>query len=68
MEMKTDRLQSRWPAIKGPVRHQWGRLSYDDLNGLTGTVSELATVLQRRYGYDQAKAELEINIWLINRR
>lgn len=65
---KIDRLQSRWPAIKGPVRHQWGKLSYDDLANLRGTVDELAVVLQRRYGYDLAQAELVINDWLSNRR
>jgi uncharacterized protein YjbJ (UPF0337 family) len=68
MDTKIDRLQSRWPAIKGPVRHQWGRLSYDDLASLSGTVGELAVALRRRYGYDLAQAELEINNWLSNRR
>jgi uncharacterized protein YjbJ (UPF0337 family) len=67
MDAKADRLQSNWPAIKGPVRHQWAQLSYDDLDTMEGTVGELAVVLQRRYGYNSAKAELEINNWLNTR-
>jgi len=67
MDEKADRLQSHWPEIKGPVRHQWTQLSYDDLNAMEGTVGELAMALERRYGYNSAKAKLEINNWLNTR-
>ena len=67
MDAKIDRVQNNWPQIKGPLRRQWAQLSYDDLDTMEGTVGELAVVLQRRYGYNSAKAEQEINMWLNTR-
>jgi len=34
---------------------------------LNGNTEELAGVLQQRYGYGKAQAEIEINAWLSNR-
>jgi uncharacterized protein YjbJ (UPF0337 family) len=49
------------------VRQQWGKLTDDDLTRLSGKTEELAGVLQQRYGYGKAQAEIEINNWLRDR-
>ncbi len=36
----------------------------DDLAQVSGKSEELAGVLQQRYGYGKAQAELEINKWI----
>ncbi|MBE0697034.1 MAG: CsbD family protein [Anaerolineaceae bacterium] len=54
----------KWHELKGQVRQQWGKLTDDDLAQLNGKAEELVGVLQQRYGYGKAQAEIEINQWL----
>ncbi|MCJ7518131.1 MAG: CsbD family protein [Anaerolineaceae bacterium] len=67
MDATKDILQGKWHELKGQVRQQWGKLTDDDLTQLSGKTEELAGVLQQRYGYSKAQAEIEINSWLIAR-
>ena len=64
MDAHQDILQGKWPEIKTQVKQQWGKLTDDDLTRLSGKTDELASVLQQRYGYGKAQAELEINQWI----
>jgi uncharacterized protein YjbJ (UPF0337 family) len=64
MDATKDILQGKWHELKGQVRQQWGKLTDDDLTQLSGKTEELAGVLQQRYGYSKAQAEIEINSWL----
>jgi len=64
MDSTQDILFGKWHELKGKVRQQWGKLTDDDLTRLSGKTEELAGVLQQRYGYSKAQAELEINKWL----
>lgn len=64
MDATKDILQGKWHELKGKVRGQWGKLTDDDLTKLSGKTEELAGVLQQRYGYSKAQAEIEINKWL----
>ena len=66
MSTTKDILLGRWHELKGQVRQQWGKLTDDDLARLSGKTEELVGVLQRRYGYGKAQAEIEINNWLLN--
>jgi len=67
MDATQDILLSKWHELKGQVRQQWGKLTDDDLTRLSGKTEELAGVLQQRYGYGKAQAEIEINNWLRDR-
>ena len=66
MDATQDILFGKWHELKGQVRQQWGKLTDDDLTRLSGKTEELAGVLQQRYGYGKAQAEIEINKWLHN--
>jgi uncharacterized protein YjbJ (UPF0337 family) len=59
-----DELFGKWHDLKGQVRQRWGKLTDDDLARLNGRTEELVEVLQQRYGYGKAQAEIEINHWL----
>lgn len=64
MEPNNDILQGKWHELRGRVRQEWGKITEDDLGQLSGKIEELAGVLQQRYGYSKAQAEIEINKWL----
>jgi uncharacterized protein YjbJ (UPF0337 family) len=64
MTANQDILFGKWHELKGLVRQQWGKLTDDDFARLSGKTEELAGVLQQRYGYGKAQAEIEINNWL----
>jgi uncharacterized protein YjbJ (UPF0337 family) len=64
MDANQDILQGEWPALKGQVKQQWGKLTDDDVQGLSGKTEELAGVLQQRYGYGKVQAKIEINQWV----
>ena len=64
MDANKDIMQGKWHELKGQVKQQWGKLTDDDITRLSGKTEELAGVLQQKYGYGKAQAELEINNWL----
>jgi uncharacterized protein YjbJ (UPF0337 family) len=64
MDSNQDILLGKWHELRGRVRQKWGKLSDDDLTRLSGKTEELAGILQQRYGYSKAQAEIEINKWL----
>ena len=66
MNATQDIVLGKWHELKGQVRQQWGKLTDDDLAQLSGKTEELVGVLQQRYGYGKAQAEIEINQWLSN--
>ncbi len=59
-----DMLQSTWFEMKGRVKQQWNKLTDDDIAQMHGRQEELVGALQKRYGYDRARAEREITTWL----
>lgn len=64
MGASQDILYGKWHNLKGHVQQRWGKLTDDDLAGLSGKTEELVGVLQQRYGYGKAQAEIEIIYWL----
>ena len=67
MDATQDILQGKWPELKGQAKQQWGKLTDDDIQRLSGKTEELIGVLQQRYGYGKVQAEMEINNWLLDR-
>jgi len=67
MDANKDMMQGKWHELKGQVKQQWGKLTDDDITRLSGKTEELVGVLQRRYGYGKAQAEIEINNWVRSR-
>lgn len=64
--MNRDILEGQWKQIKGRVKQQWGRLTDDELDQLTGTYDELAGLIQERYGYSREEAVNELDMFLDN--
>ena len=64
MNANQDIVQGKWQELKGQVKQQWGKLTDDDLQRLSGKTEELVGVLRRRYGYGKAQARMEINNWV----
>jgi hypothetical protein len=46
------------------VPHKWGKLTAEDLDGLSGRAEDLASVLRLRYKYGRIQADMEIRNWL----
>jgi uncharacterized protein YjbJ (UPF0337 family) len=64
MDANKDILQGKWHELKGQVRQTFAKLTDDDIERMSGKMEELSGVLQKKYGYDKAKADTEINNWL----
>lgn len=64
--MNRDILEGQWKQIKGKVKQQWGRLTDDELDQMTGSYEELAGVIQERYGYSRDEAANELDMFLSN--
>ena len=62
--MNRDAVQGNWKQFKGLARHQWGKLTDDDLAVAAGKREELAGRLQERYGIAREKAEAEVDEWM----
>lgn len=59
-------LEGKWKQLKGQVQQQWGDLTNDDLDRISGKREELVGLIQEKYGYAQAKAEREVDAFLAN--
>lgn len=57
--MDPDTLKSRWPQWRGPLQQHFAQLEADDLTAIGGEPGLLVETLQRRYGWDRARAEHE---------
>ena len=57
--MNKDILKGKWLEIKGRVKEQWGKLTFNDLGEIEGKKEKLLGLLQNKYGYIRDKTELE---------
>ena len=55
-----DILAGQWKQVRGQVRQNWGKLTDNDLDRISGTFEELVGLVQERYGYARDKAETEV--------
>ncbi len=65
--MNEDVLAGKWKQLKGQVKQQWGRLTDDDLNRISGKRDEVIGLIQERYGWERDRAEMEVNDFLKGR-
>jgi uncharacterized protein YjbJ (UPF0337 family) len=59
--MNEDILMGKWKQLKGQVRQQWGKLTDDDLDRISGSRDEVIGLIQERYGWERSRAESEYN-------
>lgn len=62
--MNEDIFQGKWKQFKGQVKQQWGKLTDDDLDRISGKRDEIVGLIQERYGWDRRRSEQELNTFL----
>jgi len=55
---------ARWTELKSQARIRWPQLDDDDIKNIGGRYDLLVEALQRRYGYEEVRAEQEIDAFL----
>ena len=58
-----DVVKGNWKQLSGSVRHEWGKLTHDDVERVKGDVEVLAGLIQERYGVAKAEARKQIEAW-----
>jgi uncharacterized protein YjbJ (UPF0337 family) len=61
--MNWDRIQGNWKQVVGKAKVQWGKLTDDDLNLISGKRDQLAGKIQERYGIAKDAADTQITEW-----
>ncbi len=59
--MNWDQIQGSWKQFRGQVKQQWGKLTDDDLDYISGKREELVGRLQKRYGIAKDEAERQVD-------
>ena len=61
--MNWDQIQGKWTQMKGSVKQQWGKLTNDDLDVISGSKDKLVGRLQERYGIKKEEAQRQLDSW-----
>jgi uncharacterized protein YjbJ (UPF0337 family) len=61
--MDWDEIERNWTELKGQVKHEWSKLTDEDVELVKGKYAELLYLLQKRYGHAKEQAEQEIYDW-----
>jgi uncharacterized protein YjbJ (UPF0337 family) len=61
--MNWDQVEGQWKQLKGSVKQQWGKLTDDDLDVISGKKDELLGKLQQRYGIQRDEAKRQADQW-----
>jgi uncharacterized protein YjbJ (UPF0337 family) len=49
--MNWDQIEGNWLVFKGKLRHNWAKLTDEDITRINGRREELVARLQERYGF-----------------
>jgi uncharacterized protein YjbJ (UPF0337 family) len=61
--MNWDQIQGNWKQAKGSIKQQWGKLTDDDLDYMSGSRDKFVGRLQERYGVAREEAEKQADAW-----
>lgn len=64
--MIDDILEGKWLQLRGRIREVWGELTDDELDEIAGKRDRLRGKLQERYGWNEMKADEEIDRFLMD--
>lgn len=62
--MNWDQIEGNWKEFKGKAVAQWGKLTNDEIDRVEGRRTELAGLIQQKYGKTREEAEKEIDAWM----
>ena len=54
--MNQDTIKGKWTEAKGAIINAWGKLTNDELDKTRGNLTEVAGIIQKKYGH--AKEEV----------
>jgi uncharacterized protein YjbJ (UPF0337 family) len=61
--MNWDQVEGKWKQVKGSLRQQWGKLTDDDLEQISGNRDKFVGVMQERYGIAKDEAQRRADEW-----
>lgn len=61
--MNWDQVEGNWIQFKGKVKEQWGKLTDDHLDTISGKRDQLVGKIQETYGVSKEEAEKQIAEW-----
>lgn len=61
--MNWDIIEGKWEKFKGEAQIQWGELTDDELEVISGNKTKLAGKIQEKYGYSKERAEEAAEEW-----
>ncbi len=61
--MNWDVIEGNWKQAKGKVKQQWGRLTNDHLDVISGKRDQLIGQIQECYGIARDEAERQVSDW-----
>jgi uncharacterized protein YjbJ (UPF0337 family) len=61
--MNWNRIEGNWKQFKGSARQQWGKLTDDQLDVISGKRELLAGKIQEAYGVSKDEAEKQLVTW-----
>ena len=64
--MNDDILKGKWTQLKGSIKEQWGKLTDDEIDQISGRKDQLVGKVQERYGIARDQAARDVDNWLNN--
>ena len=61
--MNWEQVEGRWKQLMGSAKENWGRLTDDDLDQISGKRDQLAGKIQETYGISRREAEKQVWDW-----
>jgi uncharacterized protein YjbJ (UPF0337 family) len=61
--MNWEQVESSWKQLMGSAKENWGKLTDDDLNQISGKREQLAVKIQETYGITRREAEKQVWDW-----
>ena len=58
--MQWDQIEDNWKIYRGHIKQEWGQLTDEDLNIISGKRDQLIGRLQNRYGFPRNEAERQV--------
>lgn len=62
--MNWDQIEGNWKEFKGKAQAQWSKLTDDEIDRVDGRRTELAGLIQQKYGKTREEAEREVDQWM----
>ena len=57
-------LQGNWHQLKGKIKKNWGKLTDDELDKMSGREEEILGALQKYYGITEEQARADLHKFL----